>query len=170
MYILLRTERLTVRKFQPSDGDNLAEILTDKDVTYFEPYDTFTHEAAVAEAAKFSESSEFFAVALEDKVIGKIYFSKREYGTYEIGYTFSGKYQGNGYASESVGAFIGYALNNMGVRRIIAEVDVRNERSYKLCERLGMRREAEFKQVYPSKEGGYNDFYIYAILKEEYNK
>ena len=170
MDILLRTERLTVRKFQPSDGDDLAEILTDKDVTYFEPYDNFTHEAAVAEAAKFSESSEFFAVALEDKVIGKIYFSKREYGTYEIGYTFSEKYQGNGYASESVGAFIGYAFNNLGARRIMAEVDVRNERSYKLCERLGMRREAEFKQVYPSKEGGYNDFYIYAILKEEYNK
>jgi aminoglycoside 6'-N-acetyltransferase len=51
----------------------------------------------------------------------------------------------------------------------MAEIDVRNERSYKLCERLGMRREAELKQVYPSKEGGYNDFYIYAILREEYN-
>lgn len=170
MDILFRTKRLTVRKFQPADGYDLAEILTDKEVTYFEPYDTFTREASIAEAAKFSESDDFFAVVLESKVIGKIYFSKREYGTYEIGYTFNGKYQGNGYASESVGTFIGYAFNNLSVRRIMAEVDVRNERSYKLCERLGMRREAELKQVYPSKEGGYNDFYIYAILREEYNE
>ena len=106
----------------------------------------------------------------DSKVIGKIYFSKRDYGTYEIGYTFNRKYQGNGYACESVGAFIRYAFDKIGTRRIMAEIDVRNERSFKLCERLGMRREAEFKQVYPSKEGGYNDFYIYAILKEEYSK
>ena len=78
--------------------------------------------------------------------------------------------EGNGYACESVGAFIRYAFDKIGARRIMAEIDVRNERSFKLCERLGMRREAEFKQVYPSKEGGYNDFYIYAILKEEYSK
>lgn len=170
MDILFGTKRLSVRRFRSADGDDLAEILTDKEVTYFEPYDTFTHEAAVAEAAMFAESSEFFAVLLDSKVIGKIYFSKRDYGTYEIGYTFNRKYQGNGYACESVGAFIRYAFDKIGARRIMAEIDVRNERSFKLCERLGMRREAEFKQVYPSKEGGYNDFYIYAILKEEYSK
>ena len=58
MDIFFGTKRLSVRRFRSADGDDLAEILTDKEVTYFEPYDTFTHEAAVAEAAMFAESSE----------------------------------------------------------------------------------------------------------------
>ena len=170
MDYIFTTERLSVRKFLKSDGNDLAEILTDKEVTYFEPYQTFSFGDAVEEAAKFSETSEFFAVVLDGKVIGKIYFSKRDHGTYEIGYTFNINYQRKGYAAESMSAFIGYAFNSLCVRRIIAEVDTRNEKSYKLCERLGMRREAEHKQVYPAKGGGYNDFYIYAMLKEEYVK
>lgn len=38
---LFSTERLTVRKFTPEDHNDL----TDADVTYFEPYETFTREA-----------------------------------------------------------------------------------------------------------------------------
>lgn len=49
---ILRTERLTVRKFMPADSSDLAEILTDSEVTYFKPYETFTYEACVKEAEK----------------------------------------------------------------------------------------------------------------------
>ena len=72
MPVLFTTERLTVRKFRPEDWDDLAEILTDPKVTYFEPYETFTREACVKEAASFAESDEFYAVVLDNKVIGKI--------------------------------------------------------------------------------------------------
>ena len=74
MTALFTTERLSVRKFIPDDYDDLADILTDTEVTYFEPYETFTREACVQEAINFSKSEEFFAVVLNDKVIGKIYF------------------------------------------------------------------------------------------------
>ena len=129
---LFTTERLTVRKFRPEDWEDLAEILTDPEVTYFEPYETFTREACIKEAASFAESDEFYAVVLDGKVIGKIYFSKRDFGTYEIGYTFHGGFQGKGYACESVKAMMGYAFKNMGVRRIIAEVNTRNDKSNRL--------------------------------------
>ena len=85
---LFSTERLTVRKFIPDDHADLAEILTDVDVTYFEPYEAFTKEACVQEAINFSKSDEFYAVVSEGKVIGKIYFSDTGCGNYEIGYTF----------------------------------------------------------------------------------
>ena len=81
---LFKTERLSVRKFVPQDHSDLADILTDPVVTYFEPYETFTREACVQEAINFSKSDEFFAVVLEDKVIGKIYFSKRGNGSFEL--------------------------------------------------------------------------------------
>lgn len=167
---LFSTERLLVRKFMPADRDDLADILTDPEVTYFEPYETFTKEACVQEAINFSESNEFYAVVLKDKVIGKIYFSDKGFGSFEIGYTFNRVYQGKGYAYESIKGMMKYAFASLGARRIFAEIDTRNEKSIKLVERLGMRREAEHKELFPRKEDNntYNDFLIYAVLEKEY--
>lgn len=165
---LFTTERLTVRKFQPSDWEDLAEILTDPEVTYFEPYETFTKEACVQEAIHFSESDEFFAVVSNKKVIGKIYFSDKGFGSFEIGYTFNGKYQGMGFACESIKGMMNYAFYTLGVRRIFAEINTRNKKSIRLAERLRMRREAEHKEMFPRKEDVniYDDFYVYALLKK----
>lgn len=168
--MLFSTERLIVRKFTPDDHNDLADILTDAEVTYFEPYETFTREACVQEAIKFSNSSEFYAVVLNNKVIGKIYFSDKGFGNYEIGYTFNKQYQGMGYACESMIGMMKYAFSSLDVRRIFAEIDTRNEKSIRLVERAGMRREAEHKELFPRKGENevYNDFYVYAILKKEY--
>lgn len=170
MSVLFTTERLSVRKFTPEDHQDLAEILTDPEVTYFEPYETFTKEKCVQEAINFSKSEEFFAVVSENKVIGKIYFSKKDFGSYEIGYTFNGAYQGKGYAYESVNGMIDYAFSALEARRIFAEINTRNIKSIKLVERLGMRREAEHKEIYPRKENEniFDDFYVYALLKNEH--
>ncbi|MBE6845711.1 MAG: GNAT family N-acetyltransferase [Ruminococcus sp.] len=167
---LFSTDRLIVRKFTPADYDDLADILTDVEVTYFEPYDTFTREACIQEAINFSNSDEFYAVVLEGKVIGKIYFSDKGYGSYEIGYTFNKEYQGNGYASESIKGMMKYAFSTLGVRRIFAEIDTRNSKSIRLVERVGMRKEAEHKELFPRKGENdvYNDFFVYAILKKEF--
>ena len=167
---LFKTERLSVRKFLPTDSGDLAEILTDKDVTYFEPYETFTEEACVKEAENFSKSEEFFAVVLDEKVIGKIYFSSRGHGSFELGYTFNGSFQGKGYAYESARGFLEYAFSELGARRIFAEINARNDKSIKLVERLKMRKEAIFRELLPRKENAENfdDFLVYAMLKSEF--
>ena len=168
--ILFETERLTAGKFLSEDYNDLAEILADPDVTFFEPYPTFTKEACVPEAAKFAQSEEFFVVLLNGKVIGKIWFAKRDAGTYELGYTFHAAFQGKGYASESLRGFLQYVFTQCNVRRVIAEIDSRNVKSVHLAERLGMRREAFHKELFPDKNNPaqYNDFYIYAILQKEF--
>ena len=63
-----------------------------------------------------------------------------------------------------------YAFHNMGVRRIFAEINARNTKSVKLAERLGMRKEAEHKEMFPRKENEniFDDFYVYALLKKEF--
>lgn len=168
--ILFETERLTVGSFIPEDANDLADILTDPEVTFFEPYLTFTREKCVQEAVHLSKSNEFYAVLQNGTVIGKIYFSKQQADTYTLGYTFGAAYQGKGFAAESIGGFLEYAFSEWNVRRVIAEIDVRNSNSVKLAERIGMRREAEHKALYPDKHipARYHDFYIYAILKQEY--
>lgn len=170
--ILFQTERLAVGKFLPEDYNDIADILTDPEVTYFEPYETFTREKCVQEAINFSQSDEFYAVLRQEKVIGKIYFSQREAGSYELGYTFGAAYQGQGFAAESIRRFLQYAFTEWNVRRIIAVIDTRNRKSAALAERLGMRREAEHKELYPQKDAPeiYNDFYVYALLKNEYER
>lgn len=147
MSLRFQTERLTIRHFMPGDAADLAEILTDPEVTYFEPYETFTAEACKAEAAQFAQSDSFFAVVLGDKVIGKFYFAKQAFGSYEIGYTFHGAYQGKGYAYESVKGMMAYAFSTLGVRR-----------------------EAEHKALVPRKENAavFDDFYVYAMLQTEF--
>ncbi len=167
---LFCTERLHIRKFYPEDYNDLTEILTDKEVTYFEPCETFTKEQCIQEAINFSQSDDFFAVVLENKVIGKIYFSKRSYESYEIGYTFNIKYQGKGYAFESVKGMLNYAFNTLNIRRIFAEINTRNEKSIKLIERLAMRKEATLLEYVPTKENSkiYDGMYIYALLQKEY--
>lgn len=170
MTALFTTERLSVRKLVPDDYNDLADILTDVEVTYFEPYETFTREACIQEAINFSKSKEFFAVVLNDKVIGKIYFSDKGFGSYEIGYTFNRAFQGKGYAYESVFGMMKYAFSTLDVRRIFAEIDSRNTKSLRLVERIGMRKEAEHKELFPRKENNniYNDCYVYAILNKEF--
>ena len=171
MNSLFVTERLSVRKFIPDDYNDLADILTDAEVTYFEPYETFTREACIQEALNFSNSKEFFAVVLNNKVIGKFYFSDKGFGSYEIGYKLNRNFQGKGYAYESICGVLKYAFSILKVRRVYAEIDTRNIKSIKLVERIGMRREAVHKELFPRKENNdvYNDFYVYAILNKEFN-
>lgn len=170
MIELFSTDRLIIRKFTPDDYADLAEILTDVEVTYFEPYETFTREACVQEAINFSNSDEFYAVVLDGKVIGKIYFSDKGFGSYEIGYTFNKAYQGKGYASESIKGMMKYAFSALNVRRIFAQIDTRNIKSIRLVERVGMRKEALHRELFPRKGESdiYHDFLVYALLKKEF--
>ncbi len=168
--ILFETERLSVGRFVPEDHEALAEILTDPEVTFFEPYPTFTREECVQEAIHFSKSNEFFAVLYNDTVIGKISFSKQQADSYSICCTFGAAYQNKGFAAESIRGFLEYAFSEWNVRRVFAEINTANSKSVRLAEWLGMRREAEHWALYPDKNipSLYHNFYIYAMLKQEF--
>lgn len=58
-------------------------------------------------------------------------------------------------------------FSELGSHRIIANLDPRNDASMRLCERLGMRREAHFRhdQVI---DGEFADTCVYAILDVEW--
>ncbi len=174
--VRIETERLLLRRFLSSDGVDLAEILTDAEVCYYEPYEVFTQESAIEEAGKLAASDSFFAVILkrERKCIGKLYFhDEKHFDTWELGYTFHRHYWGRGYASEAVQALMRYAFIELRVRRIFAEADVQNVHSCRLLERLGFRKEGIFLQsaAYQSSPDGepiFSDYCSYAMLREEY--
>lgn len=169
-------ERLIIRKFKEEDCQDLFEYLSDKEVIKYEPHDVFTENQAKMEATRRADDKSFYAVCLKenDKLIGNLYFSQGDFDTWELGYVFNKQYQGYGYATESARGLIDYAFTELGARRIIAMCNPENEKSWKLLERLGMRREGTLLQnIYfkTDTEGNpiWLNTYEYAILSNEWS-
>lgn len=168
--IITETERLFLRRYKKEDLQDLFEYLSDAKVTEYEPYKPMTFSEAKENLEWRIGTDEMIAVELKDsrKMIGNVYLGKREFNSLEMGYVFNRNFWGNGYAAESCEALVALAFSN-GIHRIYAECDTRNERSWKLLEALGFRREAHFrKNVYFWKdENGkpiWKDTYVYVKL------
>ena len=171
----IETERLIIRGFVPGDWPDLHEYLSQESVVEYEPYGVFTVEGSRREAAARSKDDRYLAVCLKDggKLIGNLYLSERDYETWELGFVFNANYQGMGYASESAQALIGDAFKNRSARRITANCNPLNARSWRLLERLGMRREGHMlKTVWFKRDDEgrpiWHDTYAYGILAEEW--
>ena len=87
----------------------------------------------------------------------------------DVGFAFNPRYHGNGYATKAVNATLGFGFLELGMHRLSGASDVRNERSWKLMERIGMRREAHFVHDCHTK-GEWIDDYLYAMLENEWPK
>lgn len=118
-------------------------------------------------------SEDFWAVELIDsgKVIGNIYCGSRDFEAKEVSYIINRDYQRKGFASEALSAVIRHAFEE-GTHRIFAECDPRNDCSWKLLEKMGMKREAHFRQniFFHKNENGapkWKDTYVYAIIESD---
>jgi len=97
------------------------------------------------------ENQRFWAVCLKEnkKVIGHVYFNQEEpmeFNTWELGYVFNPKFYGQGYATEACRRILKYGFEEKKAHRIVAGANVKNESSWKLLERLYMRREGHMLQ------------------------
>ncbi|WP_058303021.1 GNAT family N-acetyltransferase [Gorillibacterium timonense] len=172
----IATNRLIIRNFKPTDWQDLFEYFSDEEVLRYEPYEVFSEKQAKEEAERRSHLDTFLAVSLQTsgKVIGNLYLAKGDFDTWELGYVFNRFYQGQGYATESAKALLDYTFTHLGARRIAAMCNPLNERSWRLLERLNMRREGHLLQnIYfkTDAEGTpiWQDTYEYAILRTEWS-
>ena len=92
------------------------------------------------------------AITLEGRHIGAVSIASEEDGM-EIGWILNRAYQGKGYAYEAARALMDFAINELNVSRIVAHCDTRNAPSYRLMEKLGMRRVGEGVREYPDERG-----------------
>lgn len=171
----METERLVIRRFYADDWEGLHEYLSQSEIVKYEPYDVFTEESSKLEAVSRSENEAFWAVCLKDsnKLIGNVYLAKQDFDTWELGFVFNSRYQGKGYATEASYALVNDVFLNKNARRVIAMCNPLNEKSWKLLERLGMRKEGHLvKNIYFKKDNNnqpiWADTYEYGILKEEW--
>lgn len=81
----------------------------------------------------------------------------------EIGYWLGRPFRGEGYATEAVALLCRFGFRELGLRRIQAEVFVRNTPSARLLHRLGFRREGRLRQAVV-KQGRGRDLWLYGRL------
>jgi len=178
MEVMMETQRLKIRRFNPDDWQDLYEYLSDEEVIRFEPYSAFSEEQAIKEAERRSNHDAFWAVCLKEdnKLIGNLYFCQQEpknFMTWEIGYVFNRNFSGKGYATESANRLLQYGFEVCNAHRIQAHCNPENSSSWRLLERLHMRREGHFMQkafFHCDEQGNplWHDAYEYAILSNEW--
>ena len=158
----LETERLLIRKFELKDLQAVYEYTSDAKVMKYIPEGVFKEEAVKEFIQQnMGEEAEKFAVILkgENLLIGHIF--------YEIGWVFNPKFYNKGYASESAKAMLEKEFEKMKLHRIIATCQPQNTPSYRVMEKIGMRREGYFKKCIPSGDEWWDEYY-YALLEEEW--
>jgi ribosomal-protein-alanine N-acetyltransferase len=89
--------------------------------------------------------------------------------TAEIGYALGKTWWGQGYASEAIQALIDYAFVVLGLRRLTAHVDTRNQASHQLLLKLGFTHEGILREDSVMK-GELTSGNIYGLLRREWEK
>lgn len=85
-----------------------------------------------------------------------------------LGWTIHPDMHGRGLATEAVTELVRHAFDDLGLRRVVAECFAANEPSWRLMERIGMRREAHHVKDSLHRELGWQDELVYALLADEW--
>ena len=75
---------------------------------------------------------------------------------------------GHGYATEAVRALLRHCFADLGIRRVTANCFLGNDTSWRLMERVGMRRETHAVRESLHRSGQWLDTVAYALLAEEW--
>ncbi|WP_322920736.1 GNAT family N-acetyltransferase [Nocardioides renjunii] len=170
----LVTERLVLRPFEPGDADGFVEAWASEEWTSLllsRPMNRAEVEEMVRRRTEPGDGR-FVGLAVvthEGTVVGDSMLHLQGTGLSEgeIGWTVVPGQGGRGYATEAAEAVLRLGFEHYGLRRIVANLDARNDRSAALCERLGMRREVHRVGDFWSK-GRWTSSYEYAVLREEW--
>ncbi len=169
----IETPRLRLRPIAATDGPAILTYMSDPQVTAFLPEGTFDDEAARVFAMKQS-GDDRDAVAVIEKASGQLighmpYHPWFVQQTYEIGWVFGRMHQGKGYATEAGRALLAHAFGSLNAHRVIATCQPENPASWRVAEKLGLRREGHFRACLYRAPGIWWDEYFYALLADEYS-
>jgi ribosomal-protein-alanine N-acetyltransferase len=170
---ILETQRLSLRRQQPSNVEFLTDLWSDLQVTRYMggPRDRNWLQSVFAETAQnpYAEKYDLWPVVEKatGQLVGQCGLSDKEVeGKIEIElvYVLTPSAWGKGYATEIGQAIQQFAFEKMGVKRLIALIDPENAPSERVALRLGMRLEKEvvrpggaLRKVYVIQAGDKNE-------------
>jgi ribosomal-protein-alanine N-acetyltransferase len=117
------------------------------------------------------ERDQCFDLAIErradGRVIGLLSLICGDHRQAAIGWGLGVAHRGQSYATEAARALLAYGFSDLDLHRIYAKTSSRNPGSYRVMERLGMRREAELREA-EFHDGAWVDVLIYGLLAAEW--
>ncbi|WP_156754074.1 GNAT family N-acetyltransferase [Actinokineospora pegani] len=171
----IKTRRLVLRPYAPGDLDFLVDLHGRADVVEYLLFDVRDRdEVAEALRQRLGQTSieggkVTLAITVDGTVVGDVVLmhASVEHRTAEVGWVLHPDHHGHGYATEAATALVDLAFEDLGMHRVIARLDAENTASVAVCERLGLRREAHFRQSEFIK-GRWADEVVYAVLADEW--
>jgi len=176
----VRTERLVLRAATPDDVeatwayrrlDVVADWLTRLPTDIDDYRETFNEPGRLGDAVIAEHDGVLvgdFMLRLEDAWAQADVAEQAKGKQAELGWVLDPAHTGRGYATEAVRALIGVCFEQLGVRRVVAECFFDNESSWRLMERVGMRRETHAVRDALHRSGRWLDSLSYAVLADEW--
>ena len=173
----IASARVVVRPLRESDLPALLEVNGDETATRYLPYATWRSlDDANAWFARMTGIQAGglalqFVVAekASDRAIGTclLFRFEERSARIELGYVLGRAHWSRGLMREALAALLSAAFERMGVRRVEAEVDVRNAASAALLSRLGFTKDGLLRQRWVTK-GEARDVEIFGLLRDEW--
>lgn len=176
----VHTERLTLRPAAPHDADatwsyrrlpEVAEWLTELPTDVTEYRKTFADPSRLGATVIVERNGELigdFMLRVEDAWAQAEVADAAHQAQAELGWVLDPRFTGHGYATEAVEALLDVCFRSLGVRRVVANCFLDNDASWRLMERVGMRRETHAVAESLHRSGHWLDTVAYAILADEW--
>ncbi|MDN2709462.1 GNAT family N-acetyltransferase [Janthinobacterium sp. SUN118] len=170
----ITTERLILRKPQPSDEADLFAMHSDPEVMrYFsEPpwQDASIAASKLAEDIAAFEREDYFRFAVTLKATGEyigscsLFSEHRQNRRAEIGYALARPHWGKGYMQEALTGLLEYAFVERDLNRLEADIDPLNTGSASALERQGFNKEGFLPERWIV-AGQVSDTALYGLLR-----
>lgn len=146
---MFETDRLTLSPWRLDDAEAAFRIYGDEEVMRFlgagPPMDVLEMrerlDTVLARYADLDDGTGFFAARRKSdgEIVGSIILQHLPgHDDIEVGWHLARVAWGHGYATEGARRIMEYGFDDLALARIVAVVDPGNERSKRVCLRLGM--------------------------------
>lgn len=178
----LESERLIIRKYEKGDGQaylNLFERNNNREELkehVDEATSVKTEEQAEVQIREHDAewiARRRFVLGIwlreNEEYIGQIWIEPKNWNVphFELGYFIDSGYQRRGFAYEACLGSLHFLFEDLRAHRVSIVTHDTNERSWKLAERLGFKREGHFREN-QIKDGNRFGTLYYGMLREEY--
>jgi RimJ/RimL family protein N-acetyltransferase len=176
----VRTARLTIRPPVSSDLEATWRIRREESVSRWITWAPGTLDEYREKFENPERLAKTLVVELDGEVVGDLMLAVEDAWSQtevadqakdvqaELGWCLDPAQQGHGYATEAVEALIRICFEDLGLRRVTANCFADNESSWRLMERVGMRREMHTVSESLHRSGAWLDGLGYALLADEW--